>query len=75
MLVMVLPFNANGIKTFFIIANSSFNNGPISLPRSLPDCTISNIGVFDNFILAVKIFAKALRSLETCPSINNNLCE
>ena len=30
--------------------------------------------VFDNFILADEPFAKTLRSLETCVSINNNLC-
>ena len=28
-----------------------------------------------NFILPGKWFAKALRSLETCKSVNNNLCE
>ena len=30
--------------------------------------------VLDNFILAVKPFAKALRSLETCVLIKNKLC-
>ena len=31
-------------------------------------------GVFDNFILAEELFAKALRSFETCVLVNNNLC-
>ena len=29
---------------------------------------------FDNVILAHEPFAKALRSFETCPFFNNNLC-
>ena len=29
---------------------------------------------FDSFISADQIFAKALRSLETCVLVNNNLC-
>ena len=29
---------------------------------------------FDNLILADEPFAKALRSLETCVVVNNNLC-
>ena len=30
--------------------------------------------VFDNFILADELFAKALQSLKTCVLVNNNLC-
>ena len=29
--------------------------------------------LFDNFILAEELFAKALRSFETCVFVNNNL--
>ena len=29
---------------------------------------------FDNFILAERLFAKALQSLETCVLVNSNLC-
>ena len=29
---------------------------------------------FDSFILAEELFAKVLRSLETCVFVNNNLC-
>ena len=37
-------------------------------------CTILDSSVFDNFILADEVFSKALQSIETCPSVNNNLC-
>ena len=30
--------------------------------------------VFDNFISAEALFAKALRSFETCALVNDNLC-
>ena len=40
-----------------------------------PNCTIlARWKVFGNFVLADKLFAKALQSLETCVSVNNNLC-
>ena len=38
-----------------------------------PDCILQN-WVFENFILAVELFGKTLRSLETCVSVNNNWC-
>ena len=38
-----------------------------------PNCIILDIRGYD-FILADESFAKALRSLETCVSVNNNLC-
>ena len=66
--------NPNGIKT--LLANSLstlpikgkpvFSNGPKSLPKNPPDCSILCNWVFDNFILAEELFAKAARSLETC---------
>ena len=40
-----------------------------------PDCTILDTCVFENFILADKPFAKALRIFETYVLPNNNLCE
>ena len=40
-----------------------------------PDCTILDACVFENFILADKPFAKALRIFETYVLPNNNLCE
>ena len=40
-----------------------------------PNCTIlARWKVFGNFVLADKLFAKALQSLEICVSVNNNLC-
>ena len=68
--------NPNGIKT--LLANSLstlpikgkpvFSNGPKSLPKNPPDCSILCNWVFDNFTLAEELFAKAARSLETCIS-------
>ena len=40
--------------------------------RSNPDCTMLDNWVFKKFILADELFAKALRNLETCVSVNNN---
>ena len=52
-----------------------FSNGLRSLPKMAPDCPILKLcWVFDNFILADKLFAKALQSLETCGLVNNDLC-
>ena len=42
--------------------------------RTLPKRTILSSWVFDNFILADELFAKALWSLKTCLSVSNNLC-
>ena len=38
----------NGLITFFIKGNTIFNNGPRSLSRNHPDCTILDNWVFDN---------------------------
>ena len=46
-----------------------------SLPKNPPNCTTWDSWVFNNFILADEPFAKALQILETCVSINNDLCE
>ena len=40
-----------------------------------PNCTILESWVFENFILAHQLFAKVLQGLQTCASVNNNLCE
>ena len=63
---------ANGLSTFSINSNPAFSNGPKGLPKNLPDCTILRNWVFDNFRLAEELFAKALRSFETCVLVNNN---
>ena len=44
----------------------------IILPKK--SCAILFNWIFDNFILAEELFAKALRSFETCVLVNNNLC-
>ena len=60
----------NGLSTFVIKGKSGFINGL----KSLPDCPISYNWVFDNFLLAEELLAKALQSLKTCILVNNNLC-
>ena len=73
----------NGLSTFPIKGKSVFSNGPKILPRNLMQNENENFmkiikilcnWVFDNFILAKELFAKALQSLETCVLVNNNLC-
>ena len=44
-------------------------------PKNPPDWPILCGCVFDNFILAEELFAKALQSFETFVLVNNNLCE
>ena len=59
-----------------------FVNTPIGLNKKditgkglkRPDCIILDSYVFENFMLADEPFAKILQSLETCVSVNNNLC-
>ena len=80
--VVDTAINSNGIKrllanvlsTFPLNDNPIFNNGPKSLPKNPPDCTMLCNWVFDNFILAEELFGKALRSFETCVLVNKNLC-
>ena len=64
---------ANGSITFFIKGNPAFSNGPKSLLRNPPNLPILCDSVFDNFILAEELFAKALRSFETYVLANSNL--
>ena len=47
---------ANGSSIFFINGIPVFSNGT----RSPPDCAILDSQSFDNFILAVELFVKAL---------------
>ena len=53
------------LTTFPIKDNPLFNNGPKSLSKSLPDCTILCNWVFESFILPKELFAKASQSFET----------
>ena len=50
-------------KNFLCIPMSTRNN---------PNYNILDRLVFDHFVLADELFAKALRSLETCRLVNNN---
>ena len=67
----------NGFSRFFIKGKPVFSNGPRTLengPKNLPECLILCNWDFEYFILAEESFAKALRSLETCALVKNNLC-
>ena len=63
----------NGLSTFPIKGKPSFSNGPKSLPKNPPDCSILWKWVFDKFTLANELFVKAWRSLESYVIINNDL--
>ena len=41
---------ANGLSTFHIKGNPVFRNGPKSLPKNPPDCTILCNWAFDSFM-------------------------
>ena len=62
---------ANSLSKSFIKDKPFFSNDPRNLPRNLPNSTILGSWVFDSFILADElfVFAKILRSLETCPPV------
>ena len=62
-----------GLSTVPIKGSPVFSNGPKSLPKNPPACPMLCNWVFDNFILDKILLAKALRSLETCVLVNNNL--
>ena len=65
----------NGLGTFPIKGNPVFCNGPKSLTKNLPNCPILCKWLFDSFISAEELLAKALRSFQTCVLANNKLCE
>ena len=65
---------ANGLSIFFINDNAVFSNGPKSLPKNPPDCSVLCNRVFDSFILAEELFSKVLQRFETYVLVNNNLC-
>ena len=64
---------ANGLSTFPIKDSPCFSNGPKSQPKNPHDCHILCNWVFDNFILADELLAKALRTFETSLLLNNSL--
>ena len=66
-------FLANGLSTFPIKDNPVFDNDPKILLENPTDYTILCNWVFDMFIIAKWLFAKALWSLETSVLVNNNL--
>ena len=73
---MPSPFPCNSVIREWLSKKTQIEkNGPKSLPKNLPNCPILYNWVFINFILAEELFAKSLRSLETCVLVNINLRE
>ena len=67
---------ANALSKFFIKVKAAFSNGFILynwLSSYTVDCPILYNWACNNFILADKLFAKALRNHETCVLVNNSL--
>ena len=64
---------ANGVSTFLIIGKLTFTNGSRNTSRNT-GCTILDSWVFDNFILADKLFAKAWRNVSNDLCNSNNSC-
>ena len=73
LILMILKY-FNDLSTFYIKEKTVFSNGPRSLPKNHPDCSISERRVFDDFILTDGPFKKALQSLKTCELVNNKQC-
>ena len=67
-----MVLKANGLSTFPF---KVFNNGLKSLPKNTLDCPVLCNWVFENFILAKELFAKALWRVDTYALANNNLWE
>ena len=55
---------ANSLSPFSIKDNPAFSNGPKSLLRDPPDCTILCNSAFDDFTLAEELFAKFYKALK-----------
>ena len=72
---MILFISSLEIINVVIPYPNIFSNGPRSLPRNPSDFPILCNLVFDNFTLAEELFAKTLRSFETCALVNNNHTE
>ena len=62
----IKTFLVNGLSIFFYKGNPVFSNVPKSLSRNPPDWPILCNWVFDNFISAKELSAKALQTFETC---------
>ena len=71
----IKTFLANGVTTFFINDNPVFSNGPRSLARNPPNCTILDNRVFDNLISTDDLLAKALLRFATSLLVSNNYDE
>ena len=62
-------FNTNNLCTYFINGKPNFVNIQ-NLPRNPLDCSVLESSVFDNFVVANKLFAKALQSFRTSLAVS-----
>ena len=65
---------SNGFSTFFIKGNPAFINGPKILPKNPLDWPFLWNWFFGGYVLADKLFAKVLWSLEIYVFVNNKFC-
>ena len=65
---------ANGFSTFLSKDKPVLNNGPETLPRNSPNYIIIDSWVFKNFTLFDEALPNPFQILQTCVSVNNNLC-
>ena len=69
---MFLPFSTLSIITW--TSNTSFIAGVTILSKRRRNLSDLDSRVFENYILADKLFAKASRKLKADLSVNKNLC-
>ena len=65
---------ANGFSTFLSKDKPVLNNGPETLSRNSPNYIIIDSWVFKNFTLFDEALPNPFQILQTCVSVNNNLC-
>ena len=61
--------STNNLCTYFINGKPNFVNIQ-NLPRNPLDCSVLESSVFDNFVVANKLFAKALQSFRTSLAVS-----
>ena len=66
MLLMLILMLLKHWCKFFMKIKLVFCNNSRRIPRNIPNCNLLDRLVFDHFVLADELFAKALKSLETC---------
>ena len=71
--IIVSLFSSN-FSPIFSINFSGFSKGERPKGKKPPNYAILNSCIFDNFVLADELLEKCLQGLDTCLSVNKNLC-